>query len=402
MKKTLLALTALIVIGSAFAQAKIPLAISCNENNADVYVNEMLLARTGPHLVLTMPAGVYSVRVTKAGFQDYVNPRVVLKALGGTSLDVNLQRVAAAAPAPAPVPARPAPVPARPAPATSAPAQSAVAAPIQPVPQSAKTMAAPAPAPVVTPSAAPAPAPAMTPSAAPPPPAPVQRNTFRPRVVEASFQLNVEANVRGAQVYIDDRLVGRTPLGLNVTRGIYIIRVTAPGYQDFIQRANVHSPMQVEAVLRALLAQLTVTSNIQGADVFINGSLVGQAPYSAALSMGSYSVTVRAPGYFDYQADLSLNGPQTINAALQPALASYRFVVPESFFRKGGKDEGLPLQRRVQLWVDGILDRDFSGQLSPGLHVLRFTAGDLITEAQVEVQAGRSYVFEPYLGINVR
>jgi hypothetical protein len=392
MKKAILALSALIVLGSAFAQgnfnmnaqAKRSLIINCNEDNADVFINDQLVAKTTRNLKIMLASGQYSVRVAKAGFEDYFNPQVALRSPGGTTLKIILRPAAGGAPAVAPLPA-----PASPAPApVVAPAPAAQTAPSQ--------IIAPAPNENMAMNVKPAPAQAATPFSR-------GKNDGNRAFAGASFPLNVDANVRGAQVYINGQLVGQTPIGLRVARGNYEVRVTAPGYQDFVQSVNLRSSEQVSAFLQILLSQLSVNANVQGADVIINGSVMGKTPFMAAVAPGAYSLIVRAPGYMDYQVQLSVNGPQAINAVLQGAMASWQLLIPDTVARGGGKEPVEPGWRRgMQLWVDGAPERDFTGQLTPGRHVLRLVTGDLAVETQVDVQAGRTYVFEPFLGIKVR
>jgi len=314
MKKALLALSMLIVLGTAFAQEnaqmnaqfKQPLIINCNENNADVFINDQPVAKTARNLLIRLAPGMYSVRVSKAGFEDYINEQVSVRSQGGATLRISL---------------RPAPI--APASAPIAPAPAVVAAPAPVI--------APAPAPGgnMTMNASPAPAQAFAPAQA-------SQGGSNRAFVGASFPLNVDSNVRGAQIYVNGQLIGQAPLGLQVSRGVYEIRVTAPGYQDFVQSLNVRSPEQV-------------------------------------------------------------------NAVLQSALAYWQLLVPETAAKGSGKEAIEQGGRRgMQLWVDGAPERNFTGQLTPGRHLLRLVAGDLTVERQVDVQAGRTYVFEPFLDINVR
>ncbi len=389
MKKAFLALVTLLALGTAFAQTKFPLTIVCSEMGADVYINDKLYTKTVPNLQIQLPPAVYSIKIAKIGFNEF-SQNVTVRARG-TTLNVVLQ-------------------------------------PLQPPAQ-----------------------------IAPP-------NTLLPM-----FPLNINSNVPGAQVFLNGKPVGQTPYGQNVIGGTYEVRVSAPGYADFNQRMNVRSPTQVNAILQGMSSQITISSNVNGADVYINGNPAGKTPFSAQLPSGSYMLQVKARGYMDYQdnivvgngplqvnavlqplgyqlsvnaniqgalvfvngqqvgqtpfaatlppgnynlivraqgfidypAQLSLNGPQTVNAILQSAMASYQFRIPESFLNRG-RDKETGRDRNVQLWVDGVLDTDLQGQLTAGRHVLRFVSGALAVETQVDIRLGRSYVFEPFIGINVK
>jgi hypothetical protein len=56
----------------------------------------------------------------------------------------------------------------------------------------------------------------------------------------------------------------------------------------------------------------------------------------------------------------------------------------------------------VRIYVDGVLQHGFTGQLMSGRRLIRVVAGGLQAETFIDVQAGRTYVFEPYLGVNIR
>jgi hypothetical protein len=383
MKKALLALLALIFVGSGFAQLMAPLTIDCNEPNADVFVNGKLKGRTGRNLLIPLPTGSYSVRVTKAGFEDYDNPRVAVKSGVGATLRVvlNPSRPAAAAPLP-PAPIEPVP------------------APVKPVPEPPRTASPP-----LVQQEPPRPATSFEGAGDQSRPATSRdrkRGSGNTTVPSAPLALRVNSNVQGAQVFINGEYAGQTPLDLSVARGLYEVRVSAPGYQDSFQRANVRSSMQLQALLQSALAPLTVTSNVQGAEVLIDGAAAGRTPLSTALTWGPHAIVVRAPGFFDYKADLSIAGPQTVSATLQAALSTWRLVGLAPAGRRGGRTTIESEASELRLWVDGAPNIDFAGQVAAGRHVFRLMIGGMTAETQVDMQAGRDYVFEPFLGMNIK
>ena len=117
------------------------------------------------------------------------------------------------------------------------------------------------------------------------------------------------------------------------------------------------------------------------------------------LPPGGYSVVVRAPGYNDYVASVTLNGPQTVMAALQPAAAGWQILLPEAYTNKDLKGGHWS---HIQVYVDGQLQKSPSGQVVAGRHVIRLVSGGLAVETIVEFQAGRTYSFEPTLGLTVK
>jgi hypothetical protein len=100
----------------------------------------------------------------------------------------------------------------------SAPEPVAVPAPV-PTPEPARE-----PAPVAAPRPRPEPLPARTPAPAPSGPG----------------SLNVFSRPAGAQVYVDDRLIGTTPVSLsNVTPGAHTVRIALPGHQRWESHVTV-------------------------------------------------------------------------------------------------------------------------------------------------------------------
>ena len=63
---------------------------------------------------------------------------------------------------------------------------------------------------------------------------------------------------------------------------------------------------------------LSVTSNPEGASVYVDGSYSGQTPVQLSLTAGNHSILITYPGYNDYSTPVSITGGQgqSINADL--------------------------------------------------------------------------------------
>jgi hypothetical protein len=221
-----------------------------------------------------------------------------------------------------------------------------------------------------------------------PPPPPPSRN----------FTLTVTTNVARAQVYLNNAPVGAAPLSLQVERGSYSVRVSAPGYQDYLAAVNVRGNTAVNAVLESNLLQLRVNCNIVGAQVFLNNSLVGTTPHTGAYAPGSYAVRVVAPGYSDASTVINLNRSETLNMVLQPSFISVQVSIPEVYLNR---QHGNPLAQ-IKVYVDGQFYNNLSFNLPAGRHNIRITSGGLSFEADYDFAPGRSYVIEPLFSLNVR
>jgi hypothetical protein len=119
-----------------------------------------------------------------------------------------------------------------------------------------------------------------------------------------------------AQIEIDNLAVGRTPMAapLAVASGIRLLGVVAPGHLPIRQEVAITGGQQSDVAIELLplqgaLANLVVRCILPGADVLVDGKLVGRTPLPASIPVapGSHEVSLRRPGY--------RTAPQTITLA---------------------------------------------------------------------------------------
>jgi hypothetical protein len=147
---------------------------------------------------------------------------------------------------------------------------------------------------------------------------------------QARGAFSIVCNVTGAKVYLNEELAGYTKPTFSalLKPGPYRVRVVMEHYRVFETRINMTSnplTLKVNLVAEGVVQQagrfpLTISANVPGAQVFLNGSQVGVAPLSLQVARGNYSVRVAAPGYQDFVASVSVAGPTAVNAALQGRL----------------------------------------------------------------------------------
>jgi hypothetical protein len=137
-----------------------------------------------------------------------------------------------------------------------------------------------------------------------------------------------------AQVEIDNLAVGQTPLGqpVAVASGIRLLTVVAPGMIPVRQEVSITGGQTTNISITLMpaqgaLAQLVVRSILPGADVLVDGKLVGRTPLpaSVALPAGSHEVSLRRPGYRSVAQTITLGegstGDVTLEATENPAEA---------------------------------------------------------------------------------
>ncbi|MBB6098163.1 hypothetical protein HNR42_001588 [Deinobacterium chartae] len=140
------------------------------------------------------------------------------------------------------------------------------------------------------------------------------------RPVAQTGSIRVESSPAGADVYLDGRLIGRTPLNIeNVAVGRHDLRVVMSGYSEY--RTSVDVGRNSTQTLRATLSRgsvnqgtgsLSVTSNVDRAEIFLNDRRAGRVPTTFRnLNPGIYRVRVTAPGYRDFYTTVEIRPGET-------------------------------------------------------------------------------------------
>jgi hypothetical protein len=125
--------------------------------------------------------------------------------------------------------------------------------------------------------------------------------------VPAEATLAIDSEPRGADVYLDGRFVGTTPLRVGSQPGRRTLRIEAPdyyAYQTTLQLSPGES-RRIDARLEAIprTGTLVVRANVGGAQLFLDGRSVGTIPSGSGilrlpqLDVGEVELTLVAPGY---------------------------------------------------------------------------------------------------------
>lgn len=115
---------------------------------------------------------------------------------------------------------------------------------------------------------------------------------LRPKVAN----LDVSANVDGA-IIIDGRQRGKLPLAgtLRLLAGSHVVRIVKDGYRTYETTVEIkageraHVDAKLEPLAEAGQLRIEDPSNV-GADVFVDGALVGKAPWEGTLGPGAHAV----------------------------------------------------------------------------------------------------------------
>lgn len=188
----------------------------------------------------------------------------------------------------------------------------------------------------------------------------------------AELVVTVPAGLKGATLFVDGVEAGRLPMpAREVPPGEHEVMVRRPGYGDFARRVSAAPGKSVEihAAMEAIAGFLTVTADVEGAAIYVDGELKGVAPQSQlVLTPGSHELSVRKDGYerFTQTAVVALGREQVVAARLSPlgvARADEPRQVRLSPSARGSseaplagtatrlEDEPTPLYKRWYVWA---------------------------------------------------
>ncbi len=147
--------------------------------------------------------------------------------------------------------------------------------------------------------------------------------TPTPQPQPGTGTLSVNSTPQGAQVLIEGRVVGNTPLNLVLRPGRVDVELRLGGYQPFRTSAQIRpgETTVVNANLTPVVQNglLQINSNPQGAQVVLNGRVVGNTPLNLTVQPGRYDLELRLGGYQGFRASVTVGSGQTVpvNATLQ-------------------------------------------------------------------------------------
>jgi len=130
----------------------------------------------------------------------------------------------------------------------------------------------------------------------------------------------VSRPVTGAQVQVDGRVIGITPLEpIELEAGRYELRIYAERYLPSVQSLEVQGMgvrQQIDVTLEPGWGTLRIESQPDGADVLLNGKLVGQTPLKAEPVRGEYKLHLRKDGWKPILTNLKIEPGETIKLPL--------------------------------------------------------------------------------------
>lgn len=144
----------------------------------------------------------------------------------------------------------------------------------------------------------------------------------------AQYQLTVTAsNIRGAQVQIDGKAVGVTPLVTQLPPGVYTVTITAPGYIPYSERVTLNKPVDVYTALQidklATVTCILPPGSVLGergnsrsrVDIYVDG--ISQTTNKFQVSAGMHTIRIES-GLFSLEQTIQIEAG--LNYTIQPGL----------------------------------------------------------------------------------
>ncbi|HOX34568.1 MAG TPA: PEGA domain-containing protein [Methanoregulaceae archaeon] len=146
-----------------------------------------------------------------------------------------------------------------------------------------------------------------------------------------SGMLTIGLAPAGSQVYLDSNLVGVTNSAgaftiSSVTSGNHIVKVTAQGYNDWIEtvyiKPNTNNYVQVSMTPSGsspagALGTVQIVSSPSSAEVYIDNVFRGYSPVTLTqIGAGQHTLTLKLSGYTDYVSTISITAGQTLPVAV--------------------------------------------------------------------------------------
>ncbi len=116
--------------------------------------------------------------------------------------------------------------------------------------------------------------------------------------------LKVNSTPTGAQVYVNNSLVGVTPLTKVLGVGNWMVKVAKDGYEDYQQVVTITQGVTVtvtaeleEVVVPVTGGKINIESTPSEAAVYNGASLCGTTPLNLTVPVGTHTITLKKTGY---------------------------------------------------------------------------------------------------------
>lgn len=165
----------------------------------------------------------------------------------------------------------------------------------------------------------------------------------------------------GANVYVDDELVGTTPYTKErMLSGQYRVKIDKELWMGAEEIVTVYDEQTTDKTLLLTRNFATLTVKAPEADIYIDGKLVGKGNYEEKLQKGQYSVTAKRDKHHDASQEVHIIPGNDIDITLEPKPMLASLSVQSNPYESKG----------AEIWLNGKKQKE----TTPG--VMELLVGD--------------------------
>ena len=128
--------------------------------------------------------------------------------------------------------------------------------------------------------------------------------------------INFVSNPRGAAVYIDGELKGKTPVNVTLRSGTYTFRLEREGYAKWEKSVKIIRDFKHNVKLLKMIPVQLLSEPID-AEVYMNNKFMGRTPTLTTVPEGKYSIIFRKDNYIELFKEKDIRNQTTVNAKMK-------------------------------------------------------------------------------------
>jgi hypothetical protein len=142
------------------------------------------------------------------------------------------------------------------------------------------------------------------------------------RVVPVASTLQVDSTPPGATVYVDDVKVGTTPLNTQVLPGERVVRFDLKLHQPAEETIviPIRGAAKLERTLDKVAARLVVTASPAGAEISVDGQVVGKDKVDRGIEPGAHVIRITLDQYKAFEQTVTVRADEqfALDKSLEP------------------------------------------------------------------------------------
>jgi len=203
-----------------------------------------------------------------------------------------------------------------------------------------------------------------------------------------TFALSVSSNAPNTRIFLNNNLLGEAGTSLQVPEGPCTLTFQASGYKDISQSIIMNGAKSLAITMEQSGYRLSISSDVKGTEIFLDGKRIGTDSVSVAVSAGSYRISVRAEGYSEQIIPTVVQGNQSIVVELKKPSGTLRLTTA--------------FTNALKVFVDDIPYSGTQWTLSPGKHKVMIQSQGLEATATIEIIAGQTLTINPILNLQIQ